>query len=151
MVTILHNREYRFIVAGKAESFRTAAAPKYKAKVAQAASMVFAEPLANQMVEIRIDYFHLQSRRMDMDNVAKCIMDALTGIAYQDDKQVSSQRSSSHHLRKLFRLNDEPVDIIKPLKDYDEYVVVRVREVNPSPHGHPAAGPPPAGADRPCT
>lgn len=131
MVKVLHNREYRFVVPGKAESFRTPGASQYKDKVAEIASKIFSQPLIDQKVEVRINYFHFQERRMDMDNVAKCIMDALNGIAYQDDRQVSSQRSSSHHLQKFFRLSNEPVDIVKPLKDYDEYAIVRIREVNP--------------------
>lgn len=128
MRQVLHNKEYRFVIPGKAESFRTSAAARYKAKVAMLAREVFSQPLTNKKVEIRINYFHLRNRRMDMDNVSKCILDALNGIAYEDDRQVSSQRSSSHHLKRFIRLSDEPVDIIKPLKEMNEYTFVRIRE-----------------------
>ena len=129
MRQVIHNKEYRFVIPGKAESFRTAAGPKYKAKVAELAREVFDQPLVDKKVEIRINYFHTKTRRMDMDNVAKCIMDALNGIAYEDDQQVSSQRSTSHHLENYIRLSDEPIDIIKPLMGLDEYTFVRIREV----------------------
>jgi len=65
-----------------------------------------------------------------MDNISKCIMDALNGIAYKDDKQVSLQQSSGHFLGETFRVYNGPVDLIKPLEDYDEYVIVRVRVIN---------------------
>ncbi|OHB61044.1 MAG: hypothetical protein A2167_04450 [Planctomycetes bacterium RBG_13_46_10] len=130
MRQIIHNKEYRFVIQGKAESFRTSAALKYKNKVAKLAREVFNQPLVDKQVEIRINYFHTRIRRMDMDNVAKCIIDALNGIAYEDDQQVSSQKSTSHHLEKYICLSDEPIDIIKPLMDFSEYTFVRIREVS---------------------
>lgn len=130
MSRIFHNKEYRLVVPGKAESFRMPAAKEYKEKVTESASKVFKKPIPDKKVEMRINYFHPKERRMDMDNVAKCIMDALTGIAYKDDEQVALQQSSSHFLQKTFRIDNEPVDIIKPLEEFDEYVIIRIREVD---------------------
>jgi Holliday junction resolvase RusA-like endonuclease len=130
MTKIFHNREYRVVVPGKAESFRMASAREYKEKVRKIASNVFTKVIPHKKVEMRINYFHPEERRMDMDNVAKCIMDALIGIAYKDDRQVSLQQSSSHFLKKTFRIDNEPVDIVKPLEQFNEYVIVRIREVD---------------------
>lgn len=64
-----------------------------------------------------------------MDNVAKCVLDALNGIAYVDDRQVPRQSAHAHNLRERFTLSGGPVDLIKPLVAHAEYVFVRVREV----------------------
>lgn len=64
---------------------------------------------------------------MDMDNVAKCVLDALNGVAYVDDKQVRVQSAKAYLLRSPVEIWDGPVDLIKPLSKYEEYVFIRVR------------------------
>lgn len=64
---------------------------------------------------------------MDMDNIAKCILDALTGIAYSDDVQVDLQSSTDHDLSTMIRISGS-VDMVKPLAKHEEYVFIRIRE-----------------------
>jgi Holliday junction resolvase RusA-like endonuclease len=123
-------REYRLIIPGKAVSFRTGNAKDYKRKVEAEDRKIFKQPIIDKRVEMRIDYFHRQKRRMDMDNVAKCIMDALNTVAYSDDKQVSMQKSVAHPLNQVVRINEETIDIVKPLAQHEEYVIVRIRELD---------------------
>ena len=93
MTVARKQREFRFWVPGKPESFRVPAARDFKSRVAAAAGAVFRTPLSEQNLEIRIDHFHQLDRAADMDNIAKAVMDALNGVAYVDDKQVKRQSS----------------------------------------------------------
>ncbi len=62
-----------------------------------------------------------------MDNVAKCVLDALIGLAYVDDQQVTEQLSQAHDLRRVIRIAGGPLDLVKPLVKYETYLFVRVR------------------------
>jgi hypothetical protein len=64
---------------------------------------------------------------MDMDNVSKCILDALNGLAYADDKQVGLHKATDHDLSQWVSLSDS-VDLVKPLAEHDEYIIVRIRK-----------------------
>jgi Holliday junction resolvase RusA-like endonuclease len=120
--------EHRFVVPGKAISFRSPTAKAYKRRVAREARRVLRRPSKAKVFELRLDYFHTSERRCDMDNVAKCVLDALNLVAYSDDRLVKLQSARAHDLRHVVRLHGGPVDLIKPLRQHDEYVFVRLRE-----------------------
>ena len=46
-------------------------------------------------VRLRVECYFPDLRRRDIDNVVKCIMDGLNGIAYKDDSQVVELSASS--------------------------------------------------------
>lgn len=119
--------EYRVVVPGRAISFRSPRANAYKKLIRSIAQRIFPQPLSNQIIDIRIDYFHTSRRRVDMDNVAKCVLDALNGVAYVDDRYVGSQAATAYRLQVPVRIKGGPVDIIKPLAQYDEYLFIRIR------------------------
>jgi Holliday junction resolvase RusA-like endonuclease len=127
MTTIISALEYRLIVPGKAESFRSKRAMDFRSKIAQVALRIIDKPLEGE-VEIFVDYFHVEKRKMDMDNISKNVLDALTGIAYTDDVQVRNQNSRAHYLGQIITLADLPIDSIKPMKDFSEYTFIRIRE-----------------------
>ena len=136
MRSYLNIPEFRLVVPGKPESFRTKRAVSYKKRVRQMAQNVFALPLLGR-VHVFLDYFHTRRRRMDMDNLSKCILDALTGVAYLDDRQVFLQSSVDHDLTSVTRISG-CVDLVKPLADFEEYVFVRIRDQEkPRPGGPP--------------
>jgi len=66
---------------------------------------------------------------MDMDNISKCVMDALNKVLYVDDKQVRYQKSIAHDLSDFVRIRGGPIDLVKALQVYDEYLFIRIREV----------------------
>ncbi len=119
--------EYRVVVPGRAVSLRSTHAKTYKESVRNIAQRIFSSPPSDQAVEVRIDYFHTSRRRFDMDNIAKCLLDALNGIAYKDDQQVRLQSSTAHSLLLPVRISGGPVDLVKPLAEHEEYVFIRVR------------------------
>lgn len=127
MVRILDVLEYRFVVPGKAVSFRSPRANLYKASVRRyLPSRLRQRPLRAEC-EVRLDYFHSSVRRFDMDNVAKCVLDAMNGIAYTDDRLARLQSATAHDLSRRFTLNGGPVDLVKPLRRHLDYLLVRVR------------------------
>ncbi len=119
--------EYRFAVPGPAQSFRSPKAMRYRARVARCARPVFRSKPLEVPLEIRLDYFHSSERRFDMDNVAKCVMDGLNGIAYEDDQLAKLQASKAHDLRSRIHLEGGPLDLVKPLRRYRQYLFVRIR------------------------
>ncbi len=127
MTRIEHVPEYRFVIPGKAESFRSPSAMAYRERIREIAKALFPEPTPKTRVVVWLDYFHTKRRRFDMDNVAKCVLDALTGLAYVDDRQVTEQLSQAHDLRHVIRIPGGPLDLVKPLVKYETYLFVRVR------------------------
>jgi len=121
--------EFRLVIPGRGYSFRTQAATSYKRRIRRIARGVFPSPTSSP-VEISIDYFHSSPRRFDLDNLAKCIIDALSGIAYLDDKQVRRHITVGHNLRTSVIIHDSPVDLVKPLRRYSDYVFIRVKSVS---------------------
>lgn len=119
--------EYRFVVPGRAFSFRTSRGQAYKKTVRGEARRVFPKPIAGQPVEVRIDCFHWKPLRADIDNIAKCIIDALIGVAYVDDSQVVHQSAVGHWLQEEVHMPGGPIDLVKPLAQHLEYAFVRVR------------------------
>jgi len=128
MNRIINRTEYRFFVPGKPASFRVKAAKEFKTRARRCAREFFEAPLEMDNLEIRLDHFHRKSVRSDMDNIAKALIDALNGLAYIDDKQIRLQISQRHDLRKVVTLHEHPLDVIKPLQEFDEYLFVRIRE-----------------------
>ncbi len=120
--------EYRLVVPGRAVSFRSKHAKSYKDLVSRLAFSLFSAPASGEEMEVRIDYFHSSRRDMDMDNIAKCILDALNGIAYVDDQQVSLQSAAAHSLLSIVNLPQGPVDLVKPLAQFEEYTMIRIRK-----------------------
>ena len=109
MVQIFNALQYQFVVPGRAISFRSPKAKLYKAAVARAAKPALPRVPKNVPVEVRLDYFHTSPRRFDMDNLAKCVMDALNGLAYTDDRLARLQSSSDHDLTKQVDIRRGPV------------------------------------------
>jgi len=127
-VTIIHPEiEYLVIVPGKARSFGSHYAKEYRDKVRWAARKVITEIFHTNDVDLKIDYFYRGNRNVDMDNVTKNVMDALTDIAYPDDKLVKSQNSRAHKVDEIVHVTREVFDISKPLANYEEYLTMRIR------------------------
>jgi Holliday junction resolvase RusA-like endonuclease len=127
MIRFVGVQEWRIVVPGRAWSFRSPNAFRYRAAVRRAARAVFRRRPLSVRCEVRLDYFFSGARRMDMDNVAKCVLDALTGVVYRDDVQVALQFARGHDLSRVVHVPDETVDLVKPLRLFNEYVFVRVR------------------------
>jgi len=129
MVSLVRAFEVRFVLPGPAVSFRSPKAAVYKKAVAAEVRPLFSARREGA-VELRIDYFHSSRRRVDVDNIAKCIMDALNGVAYADDRLARIAQARAHDVRHALWIWGGPVDLIKPLAQFSEYLIVRVRYVD---------------------
>ena len=81
------NRLYR--VGRDGRVYKSAVARAWQATVgweAKAAGVLMVE---SGPVSVTIRYYHQYDRHADSDNICKCLLDALRGIAYIDDAQVS--------------------------------------------------------------
>lgn len=115
------------VIPGEAISFRSQKANSYKSRVRAKAREVFTKPLTEDRLEVYMDYFRVRRRRPDMDNIAKCVLDALTGLAYVDDAQVHAQLAKDHWLESPVSISGGPIDLVKPLREYKDYLFVRIR------------------------
>src|SRR5713101_5483109 len=134
MTRTVHAVEWRFVVPGPPVSFRSPRRRQYQARVRSLAASMFRGQPTIYPVEVFLDYFHSTRRRVDMDNIAKCVLDGMNRIAYVDDRQVLHQYSRASDLSEPFWLSDGPVDLIKPLARFAEYLFVRIRAVRGAPH-----------------
>ncbi len=129
MTTYVETRvEYRLVLPGPAVSFRSAHAGAYRRRIRVLARRLFRKPLSAESIDVWIDYFHTKPRRVDMDNVAKLVLDALNGVAYVDDRWVHLQGAKPYWLQRPVSIPRGPIDLIKPLANHDEYLFVRVRD-----------------------
>ena len=127
MTTIIEPKiECLVIVPGKARSFRSHYAKEYRHRVREAARKVITEMFHTDDIDLKIDYFCRGSRNVDMDNITKNVMDALTNIAYPDDRFVKTQNSRAHRVDEIVYVNREVFDIFKPLANYKEYSTIRI-------------------------
>ncbi|MBZ9571962.1 RusA family crossover junction endodeoxyribonuclease [Patescibacteria group bacterium] len=118
--------EYLIIVPDKARSFRSRYAKTYREKVRECAKAVIKKMFYSDDINLKMDYFYRGNRNVDMDNVTKNVMDALTGLVYPDDKLVKDQSSRAHRIDKVTSIKREVFDIFKPLLHYKEYLAIRI-------------------------
>jgi Holliday junction resolvase RusA-like endonuclease len=128
MIYVRSTVEYRIVIPGRAFSFRSPHAKAYKAKIRRFAKSTVRRPLPGRNIEVLVDYFRTSKTHPDMDNISKCVLDALNGVAYKDDQQVRLQSSIEHFLGAPIHIFEDTVDLVKPLIRYKEYVFVRVRQ-----------------------
>jgi len=127
MIVIDPKIEYLVIVPGKARSFRSHYAKIYQDRVRKAAREVVTAMLHSDDIDLKVDYFYRGNRNLDMDNITKNVMDALTDVAYLDDKLVKTQNSNAHKVDEVVHVSREVFDIFKPLANHKEYLVIRIR------------------------
>jgi hypothetical protein len=84
--------EYSIRVPGKPLSSSAELTRGYIDRVRAAGRAEFASPLSSNGIEIVLVFVDTGTRP-DVDNVLKLAVDALKGIVYNDDKQVSSARA----------------------------------------------------------
>ena len=126
MIVIENRVELLLVVPGRARSFRSPVAADYVRHIQSIGRGCLGALLEEGDIEVRLDYFHRGHRRVDMDNVSKLVLDALNGIAYRDDRQVRTQSSRSHCVDEVVSIHRDVFDLVKPLAEMDEYLVVRV-------------------------
>ncbi len=86
---------------------------------------------ASVKLDLRIDWFsQISNNKADVDNIIKPIMDALIGVIYVDDSQVTSVSARYYDVNNVLYFVDEPLGIIEPLLSGEKnYVYIRMYRV----------------------
>ena len=77
-------------------------------------------------VRMRVVFFFDGSTDLDVDNILKPICDALNGVAYVDDSQITEIASTKWDLQSLPTLIDPPLDVTAAIATGDDFVYIRV-------------------------
>jgi crossover junction endodeoxyribonuclease RusA len=115
----------RFTVAGvpvSQQCRRAATKLRWKSAVKGAALNAISADATPKPLRAEIFYFYLQGGRIDLDNIAKPICDALKKIIYTDDGQIHDL-----HLRKIdllgnFHLPETPGVLARAIQKSEDFV-----------------------------
>ena len=76
-------------------------------------------------VAVRITYFY-ETAAPDVDNIIKPIQDALVGVVYQDDSQVTDTSSRKRKIDGAFRIRGVEPDLAVRLAYGDDFLWIEV-------------------------
>jgi crossover junction endodeoxyribonuclease RusA len=76
--------------------FMTAEGKAYKEQCGWEAKTQWNYGVQKRAFAIRVDFFFKTRRKRDLDNQNKIILDALTGIVYEDDSQIDELHLVRH-------------------------------------------------------
>jgi Holliday junction resolvase RusA-like endonuclease len=100
---------------------------KYMKIIKQVAKKEIEKPLLSNRIDIEILFYTQVSLRADIDNVIKPVLEALKGIAYNDDRQVRSVKATAYPFGEAFGMNGltSPEDVSRLLDlDQVEFMIV---------------------------
>ena len=80
-------------------------------------------------IAVTITYFHLD-HDIDLDNMAKPILDALNGVIYGDDSQVTDLLRRKRDMRRQLRLVRPPLELFDYLGSSSPTVHLSLRRAN---------------------
>ncbi len=90
-------------------------------------------PTSEPQLKSKIIYIHHNlpySSIPDVDNISKPIIDAFTGVIYEDDKQIISREANRIELKELafitVDMSEMPIEIAK---DLDEYITNEEKDI----------------------
>lgn len=122
---------FEFIVEGPAVSLQTRNKTRltaWKNQVAAAARSVWPGglPPAPFSLQISILFFYRGAPIGDLDNFVKPIQDALIGLVYVDDSQITDVVCRRRPADTQYRLEDVPVTLLDGLTLYDDFLYIRL-------------------------
>lgn len=80
---------------------------------------------ATELVMLQITYFY-DSDKMDVDNIVKPIQDAIKGLAYVDDNQVSDLLVRNRNLSSNFRIENMTSTLAEGFARGNEFLYILV-------------------------
>lgn len=112
-------------VSHQARNRSRLAAWKAQVRRAAEAAWVYGDPPTRDEVCVRITYFY-DSEPPDVDNIIKPIQDALNGLVYDDDAQVSDTSSRKSKIGGAFRIKGVSPDVAVKLAVGREFLRIRI-------------------------
>ncbi len=121
---------FEFSIDGPPVSLQTrrrASLEAWKGKVRREAeaAWVSGDPPSQEEVCVRITYFY-ENEAPDVDNIIKPIQDALIGLVYEDDAQVSDTSSRKSKIDGAFRIRGVSPELAVKLAVGREFLRIRV-------------------------
>ena len=86
-----------------------------------------AQPLVAGAVAVTITYFYDRTP-LDVDNIAKPILDALKGLVYSDDSQVADLLCRKRDLNAELRIQNASTTLLDSLRDAEPILHIAVAE-----------------------
>lgn len=128
---------FEFVVEGTPISLQTNNAPaklrwKEKVFIEAGASWVADDPPTENKVQVTIWHFYKNMTFSDIDNILKPIIDALKGLVYLDDNQVTDVIGRKRNIYEKFILEEGSPIITERLTKQIQFVYVKV-EFAPDP------------------
>lgn len=129
------DNKYWILVPGKPASGRAkkkaakVRRTKYKNAVGTIAAQIFDQPIQGR---VQVDIYHFyKSDPIDLDNLAKPILDGLKGVAYNDDRQVQPLHTDRVQLNASTTISGVTSPLIpKALADNKECVIIGIKPFN---------------------
>ena len=122
---------FEFVVEGTPASLQSKSSRKraWKAKVAHEATAKWpgSVPPTNNLVAVRITYFY-DTVSPDVDNIIKPIQDALVGIVYNDDSQVTDTTSRKRNINGSFRIKGLSPEVVLLLAGGRDFLQIVISE-----------------------
>lgn len=118
------------IVKGTPKSIQAHSLASWKAEVVAAARQVFSSPLTAENITVRIAVYYNKLPTFDTDNISKPIVDALQGIAYDDDSQVMERRAIKKTLDGSYRIKGVDPKLVVAMAEGVDFVCIEVRELS---------------------
>lgn len=120
---------FEFVVDGPVvsqQARRGGLRDRWRNKVRRAAQDQWkSDSLDPRPVSVAITYF-FNRVDVDVDNIPKPILDALKGLVYRDDKQVSDLFCRKRNYRDVLRIPDPPADLFEYIREQQPVVHVIV-------------------------
>jgi hypothetical protein len=124
-----------FVVLGVPKSVQAKASSvqRWKEQVRTAAMALWpaGEPPLDHKVQIHVTYYH-DSAPLDVDNMLKPIQDALTGLIYFDDGQLTDTHGHLRDLNGQYRVRGLTPAQARGFTSGDPFVHVRIELPSPS-------------------
>ena len=99
---------------------------RWQNTVANAARSVCATPLDGNHLVITIRFYYNTLPDFDTDNISKPICDALKGVAYHDDNQLSDRNIGRRDIKGSYRLQDVSTEFAQALEDGQDFIHVKI-------------------------
>ena len=121
---------HTIIVKGMPKSIQANSLSAWKTKVATVAKLVFVAPLTGNSILVRITIYYDKLPSFDTDNISKPIVDALEGIAYNNDKQVAERRARRKSLNGSYRIRGVNPGLAAAIAEGEDFVCIEVRKID---------------------
>ena len=125
-------RTFEFTVDGPPVSQQTRRRQRlkgWKQQVRQEAETAWPDDSAplTGLLRLQVIYFY-QDHELDIDNIVKPIQDALIGLVYDDDVQITDILICKRRLDKTFRITNSSSVLEKGLSNNQEFLYILISE-----------------------